>query len=66
MSDKRRSLPPGPFVKVTVIVTPREYETLLSEAALLGPGTTSAAVRKRIGWYVTPYGYKRWLKEHGL
>jgi hypothetical protein len=47
------------FFRVTVILTAKEYATLRDESALLGPGTVSAAIRKRLGWHVTPYGWGR-------
>ena len=50
------------FYKVTVVLSAKEYATLRHEAALLGPGTLSAAIRKRLGWYVTPYGYVKWAR----
>ena len=50
------------FFKVTVVLTAKEYATLRHEAAFLGPGTVGAAIRKRLGWYVTPYGYVKWAK----
>jgi len=43
--------------KATVILTAKEYATLKQEAALLGPGTVSAAIRKRLGWHLTPPGH---------
>jgi len=48
------------FFKVTVVLTAKEYATLRHEAAFLGPGTVGSAIRKRLGWYVTPYGYVKW------
>ena len=45
------------FFKVTVVLTAKEYATLKQEAALLGPGTVSAAIRKRLGWHLTPPGH---------
>jgi len=53
------------FFKVTVILTAKEYATLRNESALLGPGTVGAAIRNRLGWSVTPYGYVKWARsEH--
>ena len=56
MSDER-------FRKVSVLLTDREYQALFSEACFTGPGTVSAAIRERLGWYATPYGYVKWAKE---
>ena len=51
--------------KATVILTAKEYATLKQEAALLGPGTVSAAIRKRLGWNVMPWGYVKWARSRG-
>jgi hypothetical protein len=53
------------FFKVTVVLTAKEYATLRHEAALLGPGTVGAAIRKRLGWNVMPWGYVKWARSRG-
>lgn len=52
-----------PFIEVSVLLTAKEYESIFHEACLTGPSTCGAAIRKRLGWQETPYGYVKWAKE---
>lgn len=51
------------FIRVEVIFTEPEAESLRREALFLGEGTLGAAVRKRLGLPETAYGLKAALKQ---
>jgi hypothetical protein len=60
-------MPERKFYKVEVLLTEKEYEELRSAATLTGPGLVGAAIRQRLGWQQSPYGwgaaYKRYRAD---